>query len=98
MDSVWKLAKICTAHVVPMKLHIHTAIYSRMKGNTNIRSDWTRVLWREDGVPEIGLGEEGEDAADDADDVGGAAVVEDPWELERRVGDQLEQRVSSNEC
>ena len=43
-------------------------------------------------VPEIGLGEEGEDAADEADDVGGAAVVEDPGELERRVGHQLEQR------
>ena len=43
-------------------------------------------------VPEIGLGEEGEDAADDADDVSRAAVVEDPGELERRVGHQLEQR------
>jgi len=42
--------------------------------------------------PEIGLGEEGEDAADDADDVSRAAVVEDPGELERRVGHQLEQR------
>jgi len=45
--------------------------------------------WGRRQVPEIGLGEEGEDAADDADD---------PGELERRVGDQLEQRVSSNEC
>ena len=50
--------------------------------------------WGRRQVPEIGLGEEGEDAADDADDVGGAAVVEDPGELECRVGDQLEQRVS----
>jgi len=48
--------------------------------------------WGRRQVPEIGLGEEGEDAADDADDVGGAAVVEDPGELERRVGDQLDQR------
>ena len=43
-------------------------------------------------VPEIGLGEEGEDAADDADDVSRAAVVEDPGELDRRVGHQLELR------
>lgn len=42
--------------------------------------------------PEIGLGEEEEDAGDDANDVGGAAVVEDPGELERRVGNQVQQR------
>ena len=43
-------------------------------------------------VPEIGLSEEWEDASDDADDVGGAALVEDPRKLERSVGDQLEHR------
>ena len=43
-------------------------------------------------MPEIGLGEEREDAGDDAEDVGGAAVVEDPGELERREGDQLQDR------
>jgi len=43
-------------------------------------------------VPEIGLGEERDDAGDDAEDVGGAAVVEDPGELERREADQLQDR------
>jgi hypothetical protein len=41
-------------------------------------------------VPEIGLSEEEEDACDDVNDVGGAAVVEDPGELERRVGNQVQ--------
>lgn len=43
-------------------------------------------------MPEIGLGEERDDAGDDAEDVGGAAVVEDPGELERREADQLQDR------
>jgi hypothetical protein len=49
--------------------------------------------WGEkNGVPEVGLREEGEDTANDADDVGGAAVEEDPRELPRGVGEQLEHR------
>lgn len=42
--------------------------------------------------PEVGFCEEGEDAADDADDVGGAAVEDDPREPARRVGEQLQHR------